>query len=310
MARHQGQERATKASSAAASPAAMASTRSLNSPASAAAGKSSPARWLSTICFVPFGGIPARFSHTPPVDCLGKTWKSAAFFPAPEATPRAPWGEPQGEDPGHSSLLFSANSAEVNLACHNFLSLPTLGGLKNPGRASRRPLWSHVHEEVPLDLRRRSHSAGCSWSVGRGIRAPGPRSPWWSATPLPALKQAQPPALSASPSGRPDREAWQFSQPASLGTPATEQVAVAFHEKTTLIGVEATNDFHVVGGSCRQGAIYNEGDTCAVVVSFEPKGPGSRAGQLRFTSAEAARPDVVRPPGPLEGSLDQLHPGS
>lgn len=108
--------------------------------------------------------------------------------------------------------------------------------------------------------------------------------------------------------GRPDREAWQFSQPASLGTPATEQVAVAFHEKTTMISVEATNDFHVIGGSCRQGAIYNDGDTCAVVVSFEPKGPGQRAGQLRFTSAEAARPDVVGLQGLSKGAAISFIP--
>ncbi|MGB8261239.1 MAG: hypothetical protein WCE75_12840 [Terracidiphilus sp.] len=93
--------------------------------------------------------------------------------------------------------------------------------------------------------------------------------------------------------GQPDREAWRFSQSVHLGSPVTETVPVAFHAPTTLTGIEATNDFHVVGGTCRAGAIYQQGDTCTVAVSFEPKGPGRRAGLLRFSSAESARPDFV-----------------
>ena len=144
------------------------------------------------------------------------------------------------------------------------------------------------------------------------LAAPG----LWGATPAPQARvtlverNAAPGAqTSAAPSvvrkslpGQPDREAWQFSLPASLGTPATEQVPVAFHRKTTLTGIEATNDFHVVGGSCRQGVLYNEGDTCAVVVSFEPKGPGQRAGLLRFSAAGAAHPDVVGLQGLSKGA--------
>lgn len=108
--------------------------------------------------------------------------------------------------------------------------------------------------------------------------------------------------------GLPDREAYPFSQSVHLGTPVTEQVQIAFHSKTTVTGIEATNDFHVVGGSCRLGAIYAEGDTCTVAVSLEPKGPGKRAGLLKFSSAEGAKPDVVGLQGYTQGAVISFVP--
>jgi hypothetical protein len=119
---------------------------------------------------------------------------------------------------------------------------------------------------------------------------------------------AQPSILHKQVPGQPDHEAYLFSQPVHVGSPVTETVRIAFNDSTTLRGIEASNDFHVAGSSCRIGQTYPAGESCDVSVTLDPHGPGKRAGQLTFTSSESATPDVVGLQGQTLGAVISFIP--
>jgi len=109
--------------------------------------------------------------------------------------------------------------------------------------------------------------------------------------------------------GEPVREAHLFAQKPKLGAEATEAVEVAFHERTTLVKIDASNDFRVIsGGSCHENQVYSAGATCSVNVAFKGTGPGHRAGRLSFTSVESARPDVIGLQGETLGAAIAFTP--
>jgi hypothetical protein len=108
--------------------------------------------------------------------------------------------------------------------------------------------------------------------------------------------------------GQPDHEAYRFSQQVHVGSPVTEMVEIAFHAATTLKSIEANNDFSVAGTSCTMGRTYNEGDSCSVSVTLDPKGPGKRAGLLTFNTEESASPEVVGLQGSTLGAVISFIP--
>lgn len=102
--------------------------------------------------------------------------------------------------------------------------------------------------------------------------------------------------------GRPTLEAHRFLQTIPVGSKVSESVEIAFHTRSTLTAISANNDFHVLpGGTCRQGQIYQESQTCTVDVEFHAMGPGNRAGQLKFAIAESAQPLAVGLQGTTTG---------
>jgi Bacterial Ig-like domain (group 3) len=108
-----------------------------------------------------------------------------------------------------------------------------------------------------------------------------------------AMASADPSIARRSVAGRPDQEAHIFGQTIQVGAALTEVVEVSFHAVTPVTTIQATNDFHVVGGSCRENQTYNSGDTCSVAVEFKAMGPGHRAGQLKFSAGDSAQPEVL-----------------
>ena len=70
----------------------------------------------------------------------------------------------------------------------------------------------------------------------------------------------------------------------------TETLRLNFDGDTRLTKIESKNKDFVVepGGTCHEGNSYSHGDSCSLVVRFNPQGPGHRSGSLNvFNSAEA-----------------------
>jgi hypothetical protein len=94
--------------------------------------------------------------------------------------------------------------------------------------------------------------------------------------------------------GQPVREVHRFVQASKVGNVQSEAIAIAFHNKTTVEKILATNDFSVIpGGTCREKQVYNEGQSCTVDVQFKAMGPGNRAGKLSFATAESFTPELI-----------------
>jgi hypothetical protein len=68
-----------------------------------------------------------------------------------------------------------------------------------------------------------------------------------------------------------------------------EALTINFDGGTTLTRIESKNKDFVVepGGSCHEGNVYSKGDSCTLMVRFNPQGPGHRLGFITIThSAE------------------------
>ena len=72
-------------------------------------------------------------------------------------------------------------------------------------------------------------------------------------------------------------EDYRQFQTAAVGSSSLPEVfTFIFNTGTTLTGISASNDFHVIGGNCAKGRTYGKGEACTVEVAFTPKGPGHR----------------------------------
>lgn len=80
-------------------------------------------------------------------------------------------------------------------------------------------------------------------------------------------------------------------QAANAGEDAsTEVLRLNFDGATRLTKIESKNKDFVVetGGTCLEGNSYSKGDSCSLMVRFNPQGPGHRSGSLNISnSAEA-----------------------
>ena len=72
------------------------------------------------------------------------------------------------------------------------------------------------------------------------------------------------------------------------------RLTLRFHETTKLTEIESTRDFPVEpGGSCIEGNIYGEGETCSLFVRFTAQGPGRRFGRMSIHHSASAEPFTI-----------------
>ena len=71
-----------------------------------------------------------------------------------------------------------------------------------------------------------------------------------------------------------------------------EVLTLKFAGETTITGVKLTNNDFVIepGGTCLQGISYSRGESCSLLVRFNPQGAGHRLGFLNITHSAAAAP--------------------
>jgi sugar lactone lactonase YvrE len=87
-----------------------------------------------------------------------------------------------------------------------------------------------------------------------------------------------------------------------VGVPSPPEVfTLSFHAPTQVTGIAASNDFHVSGGSCAEHRSYAAGDQCTVEVTFTPRGPGHRTGNLKIAHTASAEPMLVPTGGDATG---------
>jgi hypothetical protein len=69
-----------------------------------------------------------------------------------------------------------------------------------------------------------------------------------------------------------------------------EQLTLRFAASTRLVKIESTPDFKLEQGSCVEGNVYSEHDTCTLLVRFTPKGPGQRLGHITIRHTASLTP--------------------
>jgi hypothetical protein len=74
-----------------------------------------------------------------------------------------------------------------------------------------------------------------------------------------------------------------------------EELTLNFAGETTLARIESTNKDFVIerGGTCEEGDTYRYGESCSLLVRFNPQGPGHRLGFVRVTHSAAATPALI-----------------
>jgi sugar lactone lactonase YvrE len=85
----------------------------------------------------------------------------------------------------------------------------------------------------------------------------------------------------------------EFTRTKVAQSAAPQLLTLEFHADTELGVIAANNDFHVTGGTCRQGHQYSKGSACNVEVTFTPQGVGRRIGQLSVSHSASAVPLLV-----------------
>ena len=85
----------------------------------------------------------------------------------------------------------------------------------------------------------------------------------------------------------------EFARTKVAQSAAPELFTLEFHTDTELGAIVANHDFHVTGGTCREGHQYTKGSACNVEVTFIPRGAGHRTGQLSVTHSASATPFLV-----------------
>lgn len=83
---------------------------------------------------------------------------------------------------------------------------------------------------------------------------------------------------------------------ATVGEDAgVERIALNFAGETRLTRLESKSKDFVIepGGTCREGNSYSKGDSCTLLVRFDPQGPGHRLGHLEISSSAEAAPMYV-----------------
>ena len=71
-----------------------------------------------------------------------------------------------------------------------------------------------------------------------------------------------------------------------------EELTLNFAAETTLTGIKSKNKDFVIesGGTCQQGDTYARGESCSLLVRFNPQGPGHRLGFVSVTHSASATP--------------------
>jgi hypothetical protein len=74
-----------------------------------------------------------------------------------------------------------------------------------------------------------------------------------------------------------------------------EVITLNFAGQTTISRIKATNKDFVIepGGTCLHGISYTRGESCSLVVRFNPQGAGRRLGFLSITHSAAAAPATI-----------------
>jgi Bacterial Ig-like domain (group 3) len=74
-----------------------------------------------------------------------------------------------------------------------------------------------------------------------------------------------------------------------------EELTLNFAGSTTVTGIKSTNRDFVIepGGTCQEGDTYRHGESCSLLVRFNPQGPGHRLGFVSVTHSAAATPENV-----------------
>lgn len=73
-----------------------------------------------------------------------------------------------------------------------------------------------------------------------------------------------------------------------------EMLTVRFAAATQVTRIESrNNDFAIEGGSCHEGASYAKGDSCTLLVRFNPQGPGHRLGFISIANTAEPTPAQV-----------------
>lgn len=73
-----------------------------------------------------------------------------------------------------------------------------------------------------------------------------------------------------------------------------ELITLNFAGETRLTAIESkSKDFVIEGGTCHEGNSYRQGDSCSLLVRFDPQGPGHRLGHLEITHSAEAEPLYV-----------------
>ena len=75
----------------------------------------------------------------------------------------------------------------------------------------------------------------------------------------------------------------------------SEVLTLNFAAETTVKEIRATNKDFVIepGGSCLAGGSYSRGESCSLVVRFNPQGPGHRLGFIKIANSTDAEPFSV-----------------
>ncbi|MGP8092402.1 MAG: Ig-like domain repeat protein [Candidatus Sulfotelmatobacter sp.] len=71
-----------------------------------------------------------------------------------------------------------------------------------------------------------------------------------------------------------------------------EELTLNFAAETTLTRIKSTNKDFVIepGGTCQEGNSYTYGESCSLLVRFNPQGPGHRLGFLSIANSAEATP--------------------
>ncbi len=74
-----------------------------------------------------------------------------------------------------------------------------------------------------------------------------------------------------------------------------ESLHLSFDAATRLTSIQSKNKDFVVesGGTCHEGNTYKQGDSCTLMVRFNPQGPGHRSGSLSIAHSAEATPMFV-----------------
>ena len=83
-----------------------------------------------------------------------------------------------------------------------------------------------------------------------------------------------------------------FPAAAAGESTGVEELTLNFAAETTLTGIKSVNKDFVIesGGTCQEGDTYTRGESCSLLVRFNPQGPGHRLGFVRVTHTAAPTP--------------------
>jgi hypothetical protein len=131
-----------------------------------------------------------------------------------------------------------------------------------------------------------------AFSAGQSISAAAPRSVIsLGSSPRPAAEIV---ARSAGDSRFENAPANYHVFPAVTagGNTGAEELTLNFAGETTVTGIKSTNKDFVIepGGTCQEGDTYTRGESCSLLVRFNPQGPGHRLGFVSVTHSAEATP--------------------